>query len=165
MTRRILVVRVNYCDHQENRKSVIGCGHWKCTQRAYDSQWTVHQPNVGLRAGSGLSRSQRRQLGSARSRFKRTVGVQHGVRKRCRSCAIFRPPTVSVATHTLTSGARRNGRRARDAGRSYTRLPKLIPTLVAWTAVLEGWRRRERGREGGGTQMPQCRFSPVGPPK
>jgi hypothetical protein len=35
-----------------------------------------------------------RQLGSARSRFKRTVGVQHGVRKRrCRSCAIFRPPT------------------------------------------------------------------------
>ena len=30
----------------------------------------------------------------------------------------FRPPTISVATRTLTSGARRNGRRARDAGRS-----------------------------------------------
>ncbi len=30
----------------------------------------------------------------------------------------FRPPTICVATRTLTSGARRNGRRARDAGRS-----------------------------------------------
>ena len=30
----------------------------------------------------------------------------------------FRPTTISVATRTLTSGARRNGRRARDAGRS-----------------------------------------------
>ena len=48
----------------------------------------------------------------------------------------FRPPTISVATRTLTSGARRNGRRARDAGRSCTWLPKLEPTLVAWTAVL-----------------------------
>jgi hypothetical protein len=50
----------------------------------------------------------------ARSEFKRT-GVQHGVQKRCRLCAIlllFRPPTVSVATCTLTSGARRSGRRA-----------------------------------------------------
>jgi hypothetical protein len=48
----------------------------------------------------------------------------------------FRPPTVSVATRTLTSGARRNGRRARDAGRSCMWLPTLVPTLVAWTAVL-----------------------------
>ena len=50
----------------------------------------------------------------ARSKFKRS-GVQHGVQKRCRLCAIllpFRPPTVSIATRTLTSGARRNGRRA-----------------------------------------------------
>jgi hypothetical protein len=36
----------------------------------------------------------------------------------------------------LTSGARRNGRRARDAGRSCRWLPALEPTLVAWTAVL-----------------------------
>jgi hypothetical protein len=53
------------------------------------------------------------------------------LRKRCRSCAIFRPPTVSVATRTLTSGARRNGRRARDAGRSCTWLPTLEPTLTS----------------------------------
>ncbi len=37
---------------------------------------------------------------------------------RAETMQIFRPPTVSVATRTLTSGARRNGRRARDAGRS-----------------------------------------------
>ena len=66
--------------------------------------------------------------------LKRTVGAQHGVRKRCGLCATFRPPTVSVATRTLTSGARRNGRRARDAGRSCGWLPTLEPTLVAWTA-------------------------------
>ena len=42
----------------------------------------------------------------------------------------FWPPTISVATRTLTSGASRNGRRARDAGRSCTWLPKLEPTLV-----------------------------------
>ena len=51
----------------------------------------------------------------------------------------FRPPTISVATRTLTSGARRNGRRARDAGRSSVHVaavPKLEPMLVAWTAVL-----------------------------
>jgi hypothetical protein len=60
-------------------------------------------------------------------------------------CAIFfgpGPPTVSesVATHTSwhtqTSGAERNGRRARDAGRSCRSLPVLEPTIVAWTAVL-----------------------------
>ncbi len=28
-------------------------------------------------------------MGTARSEFKRTVGMQHGVRKRCRMCAIF----------------------------------------------------------------------------
>jgi hypothetical protein len=33
-------------------------------------------------------------------------------------CAIFRPPTVSVTMRTSTSGATRNGRRARDAGQS-----------------------------------------------
>jgi hypothetical protein len=54
-----------------------------------------------MRAGA----SRLRQWCSARSKFKRT-GVQHGVRKRCRLFAIFRPPTVSVATRTLTSGAR-----------------------------------------------------------
>ena len=47
---------------------------------------------------------------------------------------LFRPPTVSVATRTLTSGARRNpkgnGSRARDAGRSCRCLPALVPTLV-----------------------------------
>ncbi len=43
---------------------------------------------------------------------------------------IFRPPSVSVATRTLTSGARRNGRRARDAGRSCRRLPTLELTLA-----------------------------------
>jgi hypothetical protein len=123
-----------------------------------------------------------RHLGSAtrRSRFKRTVGasVQHGVRKRCRSCAIFRPPTISVATRTLTSGASRNGRRARDTGRSCTWLPKLEPTLcrldgrpcaeLACRGSESGGRRSHRPmkaggggrarRGGGGTQMPWCRF-------
>jgi hypothetical protein len=95
-----------------------------------------HDYVAGMRPGA------LRPLGSARSRFKRTVGVQHGVRKRCRLRATFRPPTrtVSVAMRTfkLTTGARRNGtgRRARDAGRSCTWLPTLEPTLVAWTAVL-----------------------------
>ena len=111
--------------------------------------------------------------------LKRTVGAQHGVRKRCGLCATFRPPTVSVATRTLTSGARRNGRRARDAGRSCGWLPTLEPTLVAWTADPcaelagrgSGGHRSYRtmkaggGGEGGGvggTQMPQCRFRPLG---
>ena len=109
--------------------------------------------------------------------LKRTVGAQHGVRKRCGLCATFRPPTVSVATRTLTSGARRNGRRARDAGRSCGWLPTLEPTLVAWTADPcaelagrgSGGHRSYRtmkagggGEGGGGTQMPQCRFRPLG---
>jgi len=69
----------------------------------------------------------------------REVQIQADGRRaawRAETMQIFRPPTVSVATRTLTSGARCNGRRARDAGRSCTWLPKLEPTLVAWTAVL-----------------------------
>jgi hypothetical protein len=48
----------------------------------------------------------------------RTVGVQHGVRKRCRSCAIFRPPTVSVVTGTLTVDRREAQRQTRPRRRS-----------------------------------------------
>ena len=27
-----------YCDHQENRKSVVGCDHLRCTQKGYHCQ-------------------------------------------------------------------------------------------------------------------------------
>ena len=85
--------------------------------------------------------------GAARGlELKRNVGAQHGVRKRCGLCATFRPSTVSVATRILTLGARRNGRLARDAGRSCRWLPTLEPTLVAWTAVLALSLRSRLGR-------------------
>ncbi len=80
--------------------------------------------------------------------------AQHGVRKRRRLCAIFRPPTVSVATCTLTTGARRNGRRARDAGRSCTWLPTLVPTLVA---SMDGCPCAELAGRGSGGHRSQVR--------
>ena len=58
---------------------------------------------------------------SAASIGKREVQIQADGRRaawRAETMQIvcdFRPPTISVATRTLTSGARRNGRRARDA--------------------------------------------------
>ena len=99
----------------------------------------AHECAMGYHAApfvAGMRPGALRQLGSARSRFKRTVGVQHGVRFLGPNDADFSAADDSVATRTLTSGASRNGRRARDAGRSCTWLPKLEPTLVAWTAVL-----------------------------
>ena len=95
---------------------------------------------------------------------------------RAETMQIFRPPTVSVATRTLTSGARCNGRRARDAGRSCTWLPKLEPTLVAWTAVLaaelagrgSGGHRSHRPMKaggGGGARDAPVPVQALGPPK
>jgi hypothetical protein len=113
------------------------------------------------------------ELGSARSRFKWTVGVQHGVRtrRRCRLCAIFRPPTAAVATRAFTSRSParglRNGRRARDARCSLrSKLPVPVHvdahwhwhatsrasprTLVAWTGHAgDGAPAELAGRAGG----------------
>ena len=40
-----------YCDHQENRKSVVGCDHLRCTRKGY------HCQPFGLKTFSGLSTS------------------------------------------------------------------------------------------------------------
>jgi hypothetical protein len=37
-----------YCDHQENRESVIGCDHLKCTQRGHGIT-VLSLPASGLR--------------------------------------------------------------------------------------------------------------------
>ncbi len=110
---------------------------------------------------AGALRQLELELGSARSRFKWTVGVQHGVRtrRRCRLCAIFRPPTVAVATRTFTSGARRNGRlgraRRRDAGRSCqctgTWMPTGTGTLLAEPSL--GRLSLGRGTRGAGPRL------------
>jgi hypothetical protein len=100
----------------------------------------------------------------ARSKFRRT-GVQHGVQKRCRLCAIllpFRPPTVSVATRTLPSGARRNGRRAETqveaAGKhrhlSLGRPSRSLPELRAAPGVGGLPSGNERLARGGGAPVP-----------
>ena len=68
---------------------------------------------------------------------------------------------ASVATRALASGATRNGRRARDAGRSYRWLPVCLsfgrPPLLG--ARGSGGHRSHGGAP---TQKPQCRFRPLG---
>ncbi len=41
-----------YCDHQENRKSIIGRDHLKCTQRGITA--SLYKPAARLKTGSGL---------------------------------------------------------------------------------------------------------------
>jgi hypothetical protein len=93
----------------------------------------------------------------------------------------FRPPTISVATRTLTSGARRNGRRPRDAGRSSVHVAAQTRTDACRLDGRHGPCAELAGRgsgghrshrpmkaggggsaRGGGTPMPQCRFRPLG---
>jgi hypothetical protein len=88
------------------------------------------------------------KLGSARSRFKWTVGVQHGVRTRRRctaDCVRFfgrrRPPSRRARSHPSPARGLRNGRRARDA-RCRSKLPVHVDAHWHWHATSRAEPRR-----------------------
>ena len=103
-----------------------------CRMFLTDTPWDT-MPHLSWPGCEPARRVNRAERGPDLYWLKRTVALrnQRGLR------ATFRPPTLFVAALTRTCGAKRNGRHARDAGRSCRCLLALEPTLVA------SWRDRK----------------------